>query len=414
MAFLQSALRRQTLDPGPIDGLFGEQTRLAVIAFQKNFGLVPDGIVGPKTQAGLMPWYTGYLRHTVTRGDTFYRLARRYQTSPQAIAVANPLLSPNRLPIGQVLVVPLGFPVVAEDVPISSEIVSIYIRGLCARYPFLHTQIIGTSEMGKPIECISIGKGSTEVFFNGAHHANEWITALLLLKFCEEYAAAIASGGEIDGQNATALFARTTLYTIPLVNPDGVDLVTGALTGGTDYEAAEKIAEDFPAIPFPDGWKANIRGVDPNLSYPAGWEQAKSIKFSQGYDRPAPRDYVGSGPLDASESRAVYDFTRMHNFRITLSYHTQGEVIFWQFLDIIPPRAESIGEALAEASGYELAETPYASSFAGYKDWFLQAYRRPSYTVEAGLGENPLPLREFPKLYEQNVGLMTTALILAD
>lgn len=50
---LQRALRR-TPDLGiVVDGIFGPQTRQAVVAFQTGAGLVPDGIVGPLTWAAL-------------------------------------------------------------------------------------------------------------------------------------------------------------------------------------------------------------------------------------------------------------------------------------------------------------------------------------------------------------------------
>lgn len=50
---LQRALRR-TPDLGVVvDGIFGAQTRAAVIAFQQGAGLTPDGIVGPLTWAAL-------------------------------------------------------------------------------------------------------------------------------------------------------------------------------------------------------------------------------------------------------------------------------------------------------------------------------------------------------------------------
>lgn len=61
---------------------------------------------------------------------------------------------------------------------------------------------------------------------------------------------------------------------------------------------------------------------------------------------------------------------------------------------------------MAEASGYKLTDVPYESSFAGYKDWFLQKYRRPSYTVEAGIGESPLPLSQFNEIYNDNIGIL--------
>ena len=150
-----------------------------------------------------------------------------------------------------------------------------------------------------------------------------------------------------------------------------------------------------------------------NLQYPAGWEQAKENKFEQGYRFPGPRDYVGSGPLTQPEAIAMANFTRNHNFALILAYHSQGEIIYYKFEDYDPPRANEIGEALSKASGYTLEITPYSSGFAGYKDWFIQEYNRPGYTVEVGRGSNPLPLSQFPKIYSDNVGLLATAAALA-
>lgn len=52
------------------------------------------------------------------------------------------------------------------------------------------------------------------------------------------------------------------------INPTGVDLVTGALPRTSPHTSKQKkIAYGFATIPFPDGWKANIRGVDLNRSF---------------------------------------------------------------------------------------------------------------------------------------------------
>ena len=94
---------------------------------------------------------------------------------------------------------------------------------------------------------------------------------------------------------------------------------------------------------------------------------------------------------------------------LVLAYHSQGKEIYWQFRDIEVPGARQLGERLAQVSGYTLAETPYASSFAGYKDWFIKLFRRPGYTIEVGEGINPLPLSQFDEIYRDNLGILVTA-----
>lgn len=409
---LQTALARAGFDPGPRDGIFGPGTRRAVMAFQDSRGLQVDGVAGSRTHQALMPYYLGYVAHTVRRGDTLYRLAMTYGSTIRAVEIANPGLDPLNLPVGSIVVVPLRFPVVATDIAFGSTALRFAVLGLAARYPFLNVGEIGRSVMGKPLYRLTLGAGENRVLYNGSHHANEWITTPVLLKFVEDLARAAATGGSIYDIPAAQMLSLSTIGVVPAVNPDGIDLVVGELTEGTYYDAARAMAQNYPDIPFPSGWKANITGVDLNLQYPAGWEEARRIKFEQGYTMPGPRDYVGAAPLAAPESRAMFEYTREFDPALILAYHTQGQVIYWRFLDYNPPNSAYIGERFALSSGYALESTPYGSGFAGYKDWFIQDYNRPGYTIEAGEGENPLPIEQFPRIYEDNVGIMALGAVL--
>ena len=300
--------------------------------------------------------------------------------------------------------------IVNTSVPITSAANDAMILALVREYPFLRSEVIGATAFQRQLRTLVIGNGPRKVFYSAAHHANEWITSLVLLKYAQELARAYRDGGSIAGYDAKEIFDTATIYMLPMVDPDGVDLVTGAIApGSVSYEAARRLAENYPAIPFPNGWKANLLGVDLNLNYPARWLTARDIKFSQGFTRPGPRDYVGRAPLNQLETRSLAEYTRLLDPALVLAYHSQGKEIYWQFDGIFVPGAEELGRAFAEASGYALADTPYASSFAGYKDWFIQEFRRPGYTIEVGLGENPLPLTQFDEIYRDNESILTLA-----
>lgn len=377
--YLQTALLRAGEEPGEIDGIFGRRTENALMRFQDARGIRADGIADRLTWASLYPYFVGSTFRTNGAGEP--------------------------------VAVPLDPDVVFTDLPYSSFLTACVLEGLTLRYPFLAKFSIGRSVSGRRIEAIRIGAGALRVGINAAHHANEWITTPLTLLFLERYAKALSENGAIGGVSARTLYERSTLTLVPLVNPDGVDLVTGALSEGNSfYESARALSAFYPSIPFPSGWKANISGVDLNLGYPAGWENARAIKFAQGFTRPGPRDYVGTRPLEAPEDRAVYDLTNRERFDRALAYHTQGGEIYWEYRGYAPQGSYALAQRFAAASGYAVANVPYDSGFAGYKDWVIDALRTNAFTVEAGMGTNPLPLSDLESLYAENEGIFAAAL----
>ncbi len=396
--YLQLALNRAGF-PIAITGHFERETCTALRAFLKNsVGCYVDRAAWTK----LLPYLKGYTTHIITLGDTLYSIADAYGSSVSAITTANPAIEADNLQIGKRIYIPFLFPLVSEEVQYTSMLNELVIEGLSIRYPFIATGCIGQSVMGKSVMFMQLGRGEKQVFYNASFHANEWITTPVLLKFAEDYSKAYAENTDIYGEDAQRLFSEFSLYMVPMVNPDGVDLVNGVLKDEAYKRSTADIAANYPDIPYPDGWKANIEGVDLNLQFPAGWEQAREIKFAQGFTGPAPRDYVGESWLVAPESMNIYNFTISHDFRLILAYHTQGEVIYWKYLNYEPENSRRIAEYFGEVSGYTVEDTPYASGFAGYKDWFIQGYNRPGYTIEAGLGQNPLDMSQFETVYENN------------
>lgn len=275
----------------------------------------------------------------------------------------------------------------------SSKRLGFAMRALKSAYPFLDCGVYGRSVAGVPLRYLRFGTGAASVIVCAAHHANEYITSPALVEAARRMASERTSGGVF-----AELFAKMRVYFVPLVNPDGVDLVNGTLTSPALLRAAGLIAARYSDVPYPYGWKANALGIDLNLQYPALWDEARRIKFAAGWVSPAPRDYVGRAPLCAPESRALYAFTLRVRPKAVCALHTQGSVIYWRFRGEAAEGAEALAGRLALASGYALDSVPGESDAAGYKDWAIDSLGIPAYTVECGSGENPLPEDQLPAI----------------
>lgn len=342
--------------------------------------------------------------YSVQRGDSIWTIAQRLNIMMDAIYLLNPVLSPYVLQVGLILTLPVRvtWKVVngKQDYDYGTMIQD--IRTLQTIYPFLFNESIGNSVLGKEISGLNLGKGQKRVHFNASFHANEWITTPIVMTFLNDYLLSLTNNGSIRGLYTLPLYTQTSLNIVPMVNPDGVDLV---LNGPPENETIRNnvIEWNSGSTDF-SNWKANINGVDLNDQFPAEWE----LERARNPKTPGPRDYGGERPLSEPESIAMAGLTVESDFARVLAFHTQGQVIYWGFLGLEPPETEQLVNEFARVSGYEPVQT--IESYAGYKDWFIQDWRRPGFTVELGLGTNPLPISQFDEIYEEALGIFLSAL----
>ncbi|MBV7276713.1 peptidoglycan-binding protein [Clostridium sp. PL3] len=405
---IQAVLMKIGYNPGSVDGVFGNQTEEAVRTFQRNNGLTSDGIIGPATYRILEKFMLGYDIYTIKPEDTLYNIARRYYTSINKIIFANPGIDSYNLVDGRNIVVPYGINVVDTNINYTYDILERDLRGLKARYPFISIGSAGRSVLGRELYYIKLGTGPNQVFYNGAHHALEWITTPLLTKFIENFANAYTEGSSIRGYNVRDIWSRSTIYIMPMVNPDGVDLVLNGLSRNNPFYS-DLVRWNNGSTDFSRVWEANIRGVDLNHNYNALWQLSKEAESQYGVFGPGPTRYSGPYPESEPETKAVVNFTRSHNFRLVIAYHSQGEVIYWQYSNLTPSESLRIGEQFSEVSGYILSETTGITSYSGYKDWFIKEFRRPGFTIEVGRGRNPLPISQFGEIYRDNEEVLLLA-----
>ncbi|MFD4820357.1 M14 family metallopeptidase [Peribacillus butanolivorans] len=372
------------------------------LIIDSNSGIDPLALmIGQKIK---IPGFTT-TGHHIKKGDSLWAIAKSRNLPLDALFLVNPSLNANALQIGQTISVPLRITwrLVQGNQEYDYQTMMNDVKRLKSIYPFIKTSSIGDSVLGREIPEVLIGNGDKRVHYDGSFHANEWITTPVIMTFLNDYLMAITNQTGIRSLSLFPYYKQTMLSLVPMVNPDGVELVLKGPPADASLKSQlvewNNNSEDF------SGWKANINGVDLNDQFPAKWEleQARNM-----VTKPGPANYSGKGPLTQPEAIAMADLTRKRDFDRVLAFHTQGEVIYWGFEDLEPPESKTIVNEFARVSGYEPVKS--ANSYAGYKDWFIQDWRRPGFTVELGKGKNPLPLTQFDEIYQKTLGIFLAGL----
>ncbi|MCM3570681.1 M14 family metallopeptidase [Neobacillus mesonae] len=377
-------------------GLFQIHQQLIV---DSNPGIQPEKL--PIGEIIKIPGYEsrGYF---IKHGDSFWAIAQKVKVPLDALQLLNHDVNPNKPQAGQMIKVPQRITqrVVQGKQNYDYDVLKRDLRRLQYIYPFLGSASIGKTVLENNIPEIKVGHGPKKIHFNGSFHANEWITTAVIMTFLNDYLLSLTNQTLLRGTETLPLYQETCLSIVPMVNPDGVNLV---LKGPPDDWKKELVELNNGVLDF-SGWKANIRGVDLNDQFPAKWEEERMEHPKQ----PGPRDFGGEQPLTEPEAIAMAELTKVRDFSRVLAFHTQGEEMYWGFDQREPPESEAIVNEFSRVSGYEPVRN--IKSYAGYKDWFIQEWRRPGFTIELGNGVNPLPIEQFDKIYHDTVGIFLAGL----
>lgn len=303
---------------------------------------------------------------------------------------------------------------IAVTYPYTYEDMMLDITYLEMKYPdIIEVDTIGTSEWGYPIWSIVLGKGEKKVMINAAHHAREYPTTSLVMKMINYYAQLYEKDEAVEPYgNVRELLDKVSIHFVPCVNPDGVKIAQGQLQGLSKEKLAELKSLLRPGETF-ENWKANGQGVDLNANYPAKWKRNRKPYSSQ--------NSGGIKPGEAKEVQAMMEYTKKHDFLSTVSYHHAGGILFWYFGQTGTNRTRDyrLTQELGNLTGYTpLTIEAQIGSTGGYKDWYVQEFKRPAWTIEIGktVNERPIPEEEMLEAWKRNkhVGLWLADMVLKE
>ena len=241
-------------------------------------------------------------------------------------------------------------------------------------------RVVGRSVLGRKIYAIEIGSGPAVILQYGIH-AREYVACSLAVLHAKEILAQKPKG------------VRFVL--LPMANPDGTEL---AMFGSQTCGKYQKYLESF----FPNFdfrlWKANVRGVDLNNNFDARFNHISSACV------PSDHGYKGTHPFSEPETRCLANYTTKIKPFFTLSFHTKGEQIYYDFFQSHRNRRrdKKIAKLFAKDFEYKIKSTQ-RKSCGGFKDWCVSHFKIPSITVELANDKlaHPISCNEAENLFEK-------------
>ncbi|MEO0226850.1 MAG: M14 family zinc carboxypeptidase [candidate division WOR-3 bacterium] len=214
------------------------------------------------------------------------------------------------------------------------------------------------------------------ILFNGVHHAEELLGGEVALYLLND----LVSKYGIDSA-ITFWIDNTEIWIIPILNPEGHNVVTSGLDTIWRKNKRDNNNSGF--------FEPESDGVDLNRNYDFNWELGGSPDPTNEY-------YRGPFPFSENETRIIRDLALENHFVFDVCYHNvrtgQGELVYWpwrwgtQFC-IDYPFIKKIADTVAAKIINDAGNGTYASIY-GYategtaRNWLYGVCGTFAYTIE--------------------------------
>lgn len=274
----------------------------------------------------------------------------------------------------------------------------------------LAVNVLNQTVDGRNLFHIIVGNKNAEkhILIIGSIHAREYLTSQLVMRQINELLKQAETGLQCKNVPVRDMLEHVAIHFVPMINPDGVTLCQLGIEGIQKPELRQKIYKIYEAdkaVELSDyflHWKSNAVGVDLNRNFDAKWDL-----YNDHVGHPSSDHFKGESPGSETETAALIELMNKYPFSRTISYHTQGKVIYWYFEQkgAFLEECRKFADLISRETGYSIDSDYKKLDPAGFKDWAIEKKKIPSLTIEVGTGKSPVESAQFSKIWEQNKGV---------
>ncbi|MBR3987722.1 MAG: hypothetical protein IKK10_00260 [Clostridia bacterium] len=211
-------------------------------------------------------------------------------------------------------------------------------------------KITGTSVKGRLLPLIKMGGGNKKLLVAGAVHGRESVTSAFIMKSLEEL---LKSGCE---------FAEKSLYVLPMVNPDGVEIFL-------KRDLPQVTVKDFKGELF----KNNANNINLNANFPFCFSKVP------------PKRQGGAKSASEPEVKSLIKLCEKERFESAVSLHARGNCIFWRDYGNKAVKGDlELAKSFEQNCCFEIiSPTQKVEDYSGgFENWFRCRYRKPALCIE--------------------------------